>query len=978
MIRSPLVCPISVGREAPLRQLVERLEWAAAGRGTVLLLGGNAGVGKSRTVRELRREATMRGVRIIEGRCSSAESSVPYAPLMDALRFRISRGEGAEIAKMLGPLRELLEPLFPQLKGGPRSDAKRTPEPFELIYGTFARLVAEDPMLLILEDIHWADQTTLELLHQLTHRAASLKILVVATYRSDELHSSHPLRRLLGTLARERSANLMGLEPLSRAETADMLRCILGTDPDPSLEAAIWRRSEGNPFFVEELLSAFTRDNAPARNDDARQAERARLPATVSEAILARVHALGPTALETLSAAAVIGRTVSFDDLREVLGVDEESLVQVLEQLVAHQLLREESTSEGDSYAFPHALMQEALYEAVISRRRRLLHRKAAAALERKPSGRIPTRLDQLAYHFRLGGETERAYEYSRLAGDEAVRLRAWDDAAAHYEHALASLEGLDDDGTRAAELLEALADVAWHQSRTQTGRQSAEEALRLRRALGHKEEAARLLRRLAALRLAERDEQGAADTLSEALKLLEGRPNSPELGPIYDDLGQLMLARGESDIAEHLLRQGLSLAGRGPATAEQVLAVIGLAEHDVLSGNFSAGVARLDESLDVISRAPLPFERASRGFFTGVRTLLLAHEYGRALQWADAACESCRKQGAVGLDAVFRALRVAIFTITGSQEATLSEAIAAVDELRRTGRSELRDALRVLGFVHRIRGELKEARLAYEEAIGPENSEAAVGVALIALAEGDVNTAADRLEHAITSIPADQPVLGLHLLTYAVEALVSAGRIDTAAKILNPFAQFDAESPEVLHATGLLALAEGRLGDARNSLTNSVKLWDALGNELEAARARIALLEATVAEGDTATAAELGNRLLSQIGQPFFPLERKLVRRMLRRAGIRTKPEVASGLADAKSSNGSRTELDKALLTTREHMVLREVAQGSTNREIAKSLGIAEKTVSVHVSHILAKLGCRTRTQAARHATQTTETSPA
>src|SRR5688572_16424719 len=197
MIRSPLVCPISVGREAPLRQLVERLERAASGHGTVLFLGGNAGVGKSRTVRELRREAASRGVRIIEGRCSSAESSVPYAPLMDALRFRISRGEGAAIAKMLGPLRELLEPLFPQLKGGPRSDAHRMPEPFELIYGTFARLVAEDPMLLILEDIHWADQTTLELLHHLTHRAASLKILVLATYRSDELHSSHPLRRLL-------------------------------------------------------------------------------------------------------------------------------------------------------------------------------------------------------------------------------------------------------------------------------------------------------------------------------------------------------------------------------------------------------------------------------------------------------------------------------------------------------------------------------------------------------------------------------------------------------------------------------------------------------------------------------------------------------------------------------------------------------------------------------------------------------------
>jgi DNA-binding CsgD family transcriptional regulator/tetratricopeptide (TPR) repeat protein len=980
MIRSPLVCPISVGREAPVRQLVERLEWAAGGRGTVLLLGGDAGVGKSRTARELKREATMRGVRVIEGRCSSAESSVPYAPLMDALRFRISRGEGTAIAEMLGPLREMLEPLFPQLKGGPRTDVHRTPEPFELIYGMFARMVADDPLLLILEDIHWADQTTLELLHQLAHRAGTLRLLVVATYRSDEIHSSHPLRRLLGALARERSGDVMQLEPLSRADTVDMLRCILGSQPDPAVEAAIWRRSEGNPFFVEELLTALTQDNALAANGTAAKAiQRARLPATVSEAILARVHALGPIALETLSAAAVIGRTVSFDDLREVLGVDEESLVATLEQLVAHQLLREERTGEGDSYAFPHALMQEALYEAVISRRRRLLHRRAAAALERKPSGRIPTRLDQLAYHFRLGGETERACEYSRLAGDEAVRLRAWDDAAAHYENALASLEGLEDDGTRAAELLELLADVAWHQSRVLAGRQCAEEALRLRRGLGHTEEAARLLRRLAALRLAERDQEGAANALSEALKLLAGTPESRELGPIFDDLGHLMLARGESDIAEHLLQQGLSLAARDPKTEEHVLAVISLAELDVLGGRFPAGIARLDESLEVIRRAPLPFERASRGFFTGVRTLLLAHEYQRALLWANAACEVCRKQGAVGLDAVFRAFRVAIFTITGSAEDTLPEAIAAVDELRRTGRSELRDALRVLGFVHRIRGELKEARLAYGEAIGPENADASVGVALIALAEGDVTVAADRLEQAMTSIPADQPVLGHHLLSYTVEALVSADRIESARTILDRYTDLHAQSPEVLHATGLLRLAQGRLAEARSWLSRCVTQWDALGNELEAARARIALLEATVAEGDTANAGELGNQLLSQMRQSFFPLERKLVRRMLRKAGIRTKPELADGpSARTGSAHGIPPELEKALLTTREHMVLREVAQGCTNREIAKALRISEKTVSVHVSHILAKLGCRTRTQAARHATQNAETSPA
>ena len=181
MIRS-VVCPTSVGREAPLRTLLERLDRAVEGQGTVLLLGGDAGVGKSRLVRDLKQEATARCIRVIEGRCSSTESSVPYAPFMDALRFRIAKGEGEEVAKILGPLRAILAPIFPQLESAPTisehaSERERDPErPYALIFGVLERLASDDPMLLVLEDVHWADQTSLELLHHLAHRATSLRL----------------------------------------------------------------------------------------------------------------------------------------------------------------------------------------------------------------------------------------------------------------------------------------------------------------------------------------------------------------------------------------------------------------------------------------------------------------------------------------------------------------------------------------------------------------------------------------------------------------------------------------------------------------------------------------------------------------------------------------------------------------------------------------------------------------------------------
>ena len=952
-----------------MRALLERLDRSVEGNGTVLLLGGDAGVGKSRLIRDLKNESMNRQIRTIEGRCSSTESSVPYAPFMDALRFRIAKGETDAVARMLGPLRTILTPIFPQLEASSSqaepSAEKDRERPFELIFNVLSRLVSDDPMLLVLEDIHWADQTSLELLHHLAHRVTSLKMLVVATYRSDELHSAHPLRRVLGSLARDRVGDEMRLQPLDRIETGEMLKCMLGTDPDPEFAAAIWKRAEGNPFFVEELLSVLAESGGLEPNaEPAAILGRIPLPSTVSEAILARVNSLEPRAIETLSAAAVIGRVVEFEDLRAVLGMSELELLEVMEQLVAHQLLREERSDRADSYAFPHALMQEAIYESVISRRRRVLHRRAAAALEKR-STRSSSRLDELAYHYRLGGDHGRAYDYARLAGDEAVRLRAWDDAAAHYENALASLEALADDGERTAEVLERLAGIAWRQSRAAAGKQYAEEALRIRRSLGHHEETVRLLRRIAALRIDEGDTEGAGEALDEALRLLGNQSDSTQLGAIYDDLGRLSLVRGDMGRAESLLMQGLSLASRDTESAEEVLALVSLGELSIVGGQVAAGVERLDLALALLREGRLPFERLARMYSEGVRVLILAQEYDRALKWADAAAALCKRQSVVGLDALFHAMRAVILTITSGEEDTLAEVVSAVEDLRRTKRGELRDALRMLGFVHRARGELDAARRAYEEAAELGERGRPVGIALVALAEGRAAEAADVLGAALKAVPPSQPLVARQLLPYAVEALIAVGRLEEAAAFVDnapTLPDTKAGAAQLAHARGLLRLAQGRTAEARSDLEEAASEWERIGNRLECRRAHVNLLEALLSNGDTTEGLSLGRKLLEQLGRPLLPREREVVRRVLRRAGVRTRPGAAVTTEKRQGLHG---------LTSREAAVLGEVAHGRTNREIAQTLGIAEKTVSVHVSHILAKLGCKTRTQAARFVTQ-------
>jgi tetratricopeptide (TPR) repeat protein len=339
-----------------------------------------------------------------------------------------------------------------------------------------------------------------------------------------------------------------------------------------------------------------------------------------------------------------------------------------------------------------------------------------AQVLEKRV-GRTPSRLDELAFHFRIGGDHEKAWYYAKLAGDEAVRLRAWDDAAAHYENAVASLEEMSDESERAADLLERLAGVAWRRSKSAAGRQYTEEALRIRRALGHNEETARLLRRVASLSIEDGDTERAGEALDEALRLLGNTSHSTQLSAIYDDLGRLSLARGEMDRAERLLMHGLSLASQDAQSAEEVPALVSLAELSILGGDVSAGVSRLDLAFALLREGRLPFERLARVYAEGVRVLILAQEYQRALVWADAAIALCTKQGIVGFDALFRAMRAVVLTISSGEEDTLAQAAAAVDDLRRTQRPELRDALRMLAYVHRARGELNEARSAYEEA---------------------------------------------------------------------------------------------------------------------------------------------------------------------------------------------------------------------------------------------------------------------
>ncbi|MGQ0714925.1 MAG: helix-turn-helix transcriptional regulator [Gemmatimonadaceae bacterium] len=971
MLTHQLSCPLLIGREAELEALGALLERVVAGQGQMVFVTGDAGIGKSRLCRDLRQRAADRGLRVLVGRCG-AQSALPYGPFMDALRFRLAKGEREEAARVLGPLASRLARLLPELRREADSRASDPDEfapppthPFESIFEAFERLAELGPFVLVLEDLQYADATSRELLHFLAHRIQTLPLMIVGTARSDELHTRHPLRRLIASLTVERLGREIVLVPLTEDGVGRMIAAIVGSEPSPSFVEAVTSRSDGNPFFVEELLKGLA-DRDQLQADAHADAAEIHLPRTLREIVLARLEPLGEHAFSVLSTAAVIGRRFDFDVLQRVTGLEEEALLGIIEQLVEHQVLVEERGS-GEWFAFRHALTQEVLYRSLVARRRRLLHRQVAAVLETRPSTGLELSREAIAFHYRAGGDAERARPHAVLAGDQALRLSAWRDAESWYERALESADGRKPDQALEAQVMEKLAYVSWWQGRAEFALSYTEKALALRRALGEPRALSAALRHAGLLHGYHRGDWARGIVLvRESLAVLEPAPEGPETARAANDLGRLLIGAAELDDAARWLGYGLTVARRLDKPVEEALALAELGYVAVMRGQVAVGSSWLESARERIQCQRLPLDRATGIYYAGVLALEVAHENDRARVWIGAATEYCERHGMAANQAINDALRASLDCRKGTGTADALElAESAVDALRAAQRVEVRDALRVLGDIYRLRGDVVSAGDAYSEAarLGDRTSEA--GIALSLLASGRAGDAAHRLEVLAKSIDADQHLVRIHFLAPAIEASVAASRFAEAFEMLD-LLQHHVDESDSRAAAAMLASVAGRVAAASGDVSAAIMHleraasgWSSLGEPLEQARAVAELARILIStDRDVPGGSSLGRdatRTLDAIGATA---EAGRVRRMLRRVGIRVRSRPLSA--------PPATEAAPYGLTTRETEVLRELVAGGTNKEIAAALGISEKTASIHVSHILAKLECATRTQAA------------
>ena len=465
-----------VGRAEELDRLLGLLDRADRGRPAVGLIAGDAGVGKTRLLDELAARASDRGVRVLVGGCMEVgDVGLPYVPFVDAFRDLGTRPEEAEVTAPLSAAVPSLGRLLPELAtdqgpAPPPGDGFERVQLFDGVLSLLVRLSELAPLLLVIEDLHWADRSTRDLLAFLIRTLRGGRVALVASYRSDELHRRHPLRPLLAELVRLPDLERIELSPFGRAELAEHLQAVAGQPVPPAVVDRILARSEGNAFFAEELVAA-----GAIRADIA-------LPDALADVLLGRIEGLPDLAQEVLKVAAVAGRRVGHELLVAASGRPEAEVERGLRDAIAGQVLV--ATAATESYRFRHALLQEAVYGDLLPGERTRLHATYARLLATAdPSGDDPSAsAAELAWHCLASHDLPGGLAALVRAADHAATVFAPSEAFRHLTQALELWSRVPDAaavaGVDRVEVLVRAAEAASHSGEFRQAVGLAEEAV--------------------------------------------------------------------------------------------------------------------------------------------------------------------------------------------------------------------------------------------------------------------------------------------------------------------------------------------------------------------------------------------------------------------------------------------------------------------------------------------------------------------
>jgi ATP/maltotriose-dependent transcriptional regulator MalT len=977
-----LVSPVLVGRQTESKALSETLERVIGGQSATVLVGGEAGVGKSRLVQELIAQAREGGARALVGGCVELDGGgIPFAPVVDMLRALAGELSPAELNTLLGSARSEISRLMPELDDGrtAATTGERSPSTMlELILGVIFRLASDRPLVLVFEDLQWADRSSLDLISLLVASATGRRLLLVFTVRSDELHRAHPFRRMAARWEQQRAVERLELDRLGRRDVAGQIEAILDERPDGELVEFVFERSEGIPLFVEELLGAM-RDGGIDPDY---------LPPSLRDVLLARADRLSDSAEHVLRVASAAARWVPEQLLLIVARLSERELYPALREAVDQQLLVVDSAGRG--YGFRHALARAAIHDDLLPGERAQLHKAYAQALEdnNELAGTGLDLASALAHHWLAAHDLPRALAAAVRAGAAAAAAGSPSAAQRHYELALELWtqipEAEEEAGLDHPQLLDAAAASAALAGSLDRALALMDQAVAEVGSGGPPERRLRLLVRRATILGDLGRDQDYLEALEQVVDLLPGEVTSQTGADVLASLARGFLRLDKVKRAHELSRRALDAARAVGAIEAQRDAQITIGHCLVYQGDFEEGVASVKEAAEGARRGRMGLV-AARAFINLSDIYLMLTRYDDAVDTADEGMAVVEDAGLVRTAGVFlRSNRTEALMRAGRWE----EAIASGAPGPESTGVYAGAMLLLRAELHVLAGRQSEAELDLRESARHLRNTysvqwafpQAVVEAELACAGGDLDRAREVVDRALARDTGGEeqrylwPVMSLAARIEAERALAArddghAAPSDTERRSQALVARA-AAVPRLTpadHAHHTRVLAE----HARLMQQDEVNAW---GNAVEAARAAneafplaYALLrhaEALSGAGNLEAAARAAGEALalarSMGAGPLIEQTEALIRRARLRTA-ETPPVQTPGSAEAPPD-----ELAQLGLTAREREVLRLVADGRSNSEIAQELFISRKTASVHVSNILSKLGVTSRVQAA------------
>ncbi len=974
-----------MGRGPELAALTDALERAADADFQAVFLAGDSGVGKSRLLLELERVAEARGARVVGGDCVAlAEGEHPYGAISSALRGVARQLDEDELETLLGPSRAELARLVPELgtPGSPVRGESTTgvslaqPRLFELLLSLFARLGEEAPLVLAIEDIHWADRSTRDFLGFLVANGRRERVLLVCTYRTDELHRRHPLRPFLAQHERRPTVERVDLRAFSVEELTAQLQGILGAPPDPALVRLLYERTEGNAFFAEELLAA---------SEDG-----AELPDSLRDALMLRIEVLSEQSQTVLRTGAAHGRLVTHRLLAAVCDMGEPELLAAVREAVTHHVLVQR---DDETYAFRHALLQETIEADLLPGERTSLHLALAEALEADPglAAEDARAAAELYSHWIGAHRLPEALAAAVRAGVEAEHVYAFAEASHHYERALELWDQVDDAEERAGidevALYARAAEGASLSGEGQRALQLVRKAVDKANPDSDRYRAALLRERLGRYLWVSGDAIAAEAYYRDAVELLPPDEPRPELARVLGALGQILMLRGRITESAEFCERAIAVAREVGAKAEEAHALNTNAVNWTNLGDRTTGIEHLRESLDMAEELG-QLDDVARAYVNLSDALDQDGQLERSLA---VALEGVRRAQELGLRDYRRflegetAARLVKLGRLDEADALTEGALEAAPSLSRVVQCAARAGVEV------ARGRFEGAEPLLDAAeVGAGGTQDSMWVGQPASVRAELEIASGREEEArrlaerALELSAENEYVYFTARLYAMAARSAAviaegarargdetgaadaarraaGLVERIQALLHADHWVDEPPPESLVygqvCEAEAARAEGTADPARWGAI--AERWLELGLRLEEAYVRLRAAECLALEGRREPAAEeVAKALRIARDSGARRLEEEL-ESLARRARLEQPGGGANGA-------GSSDAIEQLGLTERELAVLELVAEGKTNRQIGEALFISDKTASVHVSRILAKLDVSSRLEAA------------